>query len=116
LPPTSTRFGVTFGGGGAVLRPPITPPSTPPMDPPATPPGTPPAIPCMPASGGNSSSLMMFTSFGMAFGATSLPASIKRTAGLIFTTCTAAGGGGGGGGGGGASRMEDSMVLGNASV
>src|SRR5215469_6988705 len=114
LPPTVTRFGVALGGGGGALpAPPITPPSTPPEDPPATPPGTPPTMPA-PISG-SASSLICFSSFGMAFGATSFPASIKCATGL-WITCTTAGGGGGGGGGGGAKRIEDISVLGNASV
>src|SRR6516162_6638397 len=115
FPPTVTRFGVAFGGGGGALpAPPITPPSTPPADPPATPPGTPPTMP-PPISGGSASSLMILSSFGIAFGVTSLPASIKCATGLRITW-TAAGGGGGGGGGGGARRIDDINVLGSASV
>src|SRR5450631_1059560 len=107
------RDATGFGGGGAPPMPPITPPITPPMEPPATPPGTPPA---MPAFISGASSLIIFTSFGITFGATSLPASIKCTCGLTFTICAATGGGGGGGGGGGATSSVDIIVFGNASV
>src|SRR5271155_202921 len=107
------REAVGFGGGGAPPKPPITPPITPPLEPPAPPPGTP---PCIPAFISGASSLMIFTSFGMTFGATSLPASIKCTCGLICTTCAATGGGGGGGGGGGATRSVAIIVFGSASV
>src|ERR1700730_13676592 len=105
---------VVFGGGCAPPIPPMTPPITPPMEPPATPPGTPPAMP--PISGGASSSLIILTSFGMALGATSLPASMRCCTGFTCTICAGAGGGGGGGGGGGAKRIEDIIALGNASV
>src|SRR5579883_1950940 len=105
------RCFVGFGGGGGA---PPAPPITPPADPPATPPGTPPTMP-PPISGGSASSLIILTSFGIAFGVTSFPASIKCCTGLRITW-TAAGGGGGGGGGGGAKRIEDIRVFGSASV
>src|SRR5271163_4390730 len=98
----------TLGGGGAAPMP----PKTPPMLPPATPPGTP--GPLMPISG-SASSLIILTSFGITLGATSLPASIKWTCGLMCTTC-ATGGGGGGGGGGGATSSVAIIVFGSASV
>ena len=63
------------------------PPSTPPGAPPATPPGTPPTTPPTPAvGGGSSSSLIIAISFGITFGAISLPASNCR--GITFTTLT----------------------------
>src|SRR5689334_1149234 len=93
------------------------PPSTPPGVPPATPPGTPPTTPATPDEGGGiSSSLIVATSFGTAFGAISLPASNWR--GITFTTLTggaAAGGGGGGGGGGGATRKLCNWAVGRTS-
>src|SRR5271169_3657441 len=113
LPPARIREGVTLGGGGAAPMPPITPPKTPPKVvpvPPATP--TPPTAPIS----GSASSLIILTSFGITFGATSLPASIKCTCGLMCTTCAAIGGGGGGGGGGGATSSVAIIVFGKASV
>src|SRR3984893_17465894 len=126
LPPTRIRCGVTglgastFGGGGgggaAVGTDPIMPPITPPPTPPGTPPGTPPTTPCTPEAAGNSSSLIIVISLGMAFGCISLPASNCR--GITFTIlgADAAGGGGGGGGGGGATRKLVNCVFGSASV
>src|SRR6266478_2867044 len=104
-----------FGGGGAPPIPPTPPPSTPPIEPPATPPGTPPVMPTELMSG-SASSLIILTSLGMTFGATSLPASIKCACGLTRTIWAGAGGGGGGGGGGGAVSIVAIMVLGRASV
>src|SRR3984957_16655889 len=104
LPPTRMGEGVAFGGGGGPPpTPPIIPPSTPLAEPPGTPPGTPPTTPTAPTSGGISSSLIMFTFFGMTVGAIILPCWINRATGLtILVTATA--GGGGGGGGAGATR------------
>src|SRR6185503_12114708 len=105
------------GGGAAVGTDPMMPPSTPPGVPPATPPGTPPTTPATPVvGGGSSSSLIVATSFGTAFGAINLPASNCR--GITFTTLTggaAAGGGGGGGGGGGATRKLCNCAVGRTS-
>src|SRR5579883_2034457 len=105
LPPTRIRCGVAAlgasltgggGGGAAVGTLPIIP--IPPRAPPATPPTTPPTTPAL-EGGGSSSSLIMAISFGIAFGAMSLPAPNSR--GITLTTLGGAGGDGGGGGGGG---------------
>src|SRR3989454_5782531 len=60
-------------------------------------------------SGGSASSLIIFTSLGMALGATSLPAWIRCATGFIFTTCT--GGGGGGGGDRKSTRLNSSHLV-----
>ena len=80
FPPTRILFGVTGfgasftggGGGAAEGTEPMIPPMTPPGAPPGTPPGTPPTTPAL-ATGGISSSLIIAMSFGICFGAVSLP-------------------------------------------
>src|SRR5205085_7633875 len=105
----ASTFGGGGGGGAAVGTDPMIPPITPPATPPGTPPGTPPTTPCTPVAAGNSSSLIMVISLGMAFGCISLPASNWR--GITFTILGAAAAGGGGGGGGGRRRHREAGQL-----
>src|SRR5580704_8338544 len=114
---TTAAGGGGGGGGAAVLTPPIIPPSTPPICPPGTPPTTPPVtVVAAPRSGGGASSLIIFTSFGIDFGAINLPASIKCAMGFTCTTGAAGGGGGGAAGGGGAVNIVARKLLGSAGV
>src|SRR5215472_1494458 len=112
---TRTRCGVAIFGTatGVELR---TLPITPPIEPPGTPPGTPPTTPVEAmAGGGASSSLIIWTFFGILVGVRSSPFTISVS--ICFTIFTgAAAGGGGGGGGGGATRNVINCVLGKASV